>query len=302
MDGERAAGTVALVGPGRAGTTVVLALFEHGWTVSAVAGRTPTADTTVEAAAVLGAPASTVADAAEGADLVVVATPDAAVADAASRAVVSAEPGALVVHLAGSLGLGVFNAARRFRGDLRYGALHPLVSIPSVAEGLERLPGAWAAVAGDPEVERIAHLIGLRPFRIADADRPRYHAAAATAANHLVALLGQVERLAASCGVPFEAFMPLVRSAVDNAAALGPHDALTGPVARGDVATVNAHLAALPAEEHDAYVAMAREAMRLSGRYDDLLAAVLFGDDELPDRITDYDPGDPVALAGDGEE
>ncbi|MFZ4585151.1 MAG: DUF2520 domain-containing protein [Acidimicrobiia bacterium] len=282
-------GVLALVGPGRAGATVAFALVEQGWKVSAVAGRTPTADSTLETATLLQAEVALVPDAASGADLVIVATPDAAVADTAARAVVAAEPGALMIHLAGSLGLAAFHGAQRFRSDVRYGALHPLISIPSVQEGIDRLSGGWAAVAGDPQVEVLARSIGLHPFPIADADRPRYHAAAAVAANHLVALLGQVERLARLCDVPFESFLPLVRSAVDNAAELGPRSALTGPVSRGDAETVATHLASLPDDELDTYRALAREAMRLSGRYDDLMAAVLFGDDELPDRITEYD-------------
>ena len=59
--------------------------------------------------------------------------------------------------------------------------------------------------------------LGLHPFRVDDADRALYHAAAAIASNHLVALLGQVERLAATAGVPFDAFLPLVRASLDNA-------------------------------------------------------------------------------------
>jgi predicted short-subunit dehydrogenase-like oxidoreductase (DUF2520 family) len=88
------------------------------------------------------------------------------------------------------------------------------------------------------------------------------------ASNHLVALLGQVERLAADCGVPFEAFAPLVLASVQNAFSIGPANALTGPVARGDLATVEQHLRDLDPAERDAYRALAREAARLTGRRD----------------------------------
>jgi predicted short-subunit dehydrogenase-like oxidoreductase (DUF2520 family) len=103
-----------------------------------------------------------------------------------------------------------------------------------------------------------------------DADRATYHAAACVASNHVVALLGQAERLAAECGVPFEALARLARSSVDNAFALGPRAALTGPVARGDWSTIAAHLDALAPEERSAYRALAREALRLSGRDEEL--------------------------------
>jgi predicted short-subunit dehydrogenase-like oxidoreductase (DUF2520 family) len=161
------------------------------------------------------------------------------------------------------------------RPDLRFGALHPLQSFPSVSAGLERLPGTWAAVAGDPAVTRIAEELGLNPFPVPDSERTRYHAAAVVASNHLVALLGQVERLAAACGVPFEAFGALARASVDNAFALGPQDALTGPVERGDLATVEGHLASLDPGERDAYRALAREAARLTGRRDSALDRLL---------------------------
>ena len=106
----------------------------------------------------------------------------------------------------------------------------------------------------------------MRPFRVDAADRVRYHAAACVASNHLVALLGQVERLAAHAGVPFEAFLPLVTGTVENVDELGPAGALTGPVARGDDETVARHVDALPDDERDTYEALVREARRLAGQ------------------------------------
>jgi predicted short-subunit dehydrogenase-like oxidoreductase (DUF2520 family) len=257
-----------LIGPGRAGTTIALALVEEGWTVTSVAGRAPDAASTTAAVVALGAQASLVSDVGRGAAVVIVATPDGAIEQAVKTAEGSIEPGALVFHLAGSRGLDVFDAPLAKRTGVRVGALHPLQSFPSASVGLERLQGAWAAIAGDPEVADIAHSIGLRTFEIADADRTRYHTAAVVASNHLVALLGQVERLARSCDVPFEAFGPLVLASVQNSFSLGPADALTGPVARGDLATVEQHLRDLDPAERDAYRALAREAARLTGRRD----------------------------------
>ena len=108
----------------------------------------------------------------------------------------------------------------------------------------------------------------MRPFELDDADRTRYHAAAVVASNHLVALLGQVERLAASCDVPFEAFAPLAIASLQNVFHHGPAAALTGPVARGDLGTVEGHLRELDPAERDAYRSLAREAARLTGRRD----------------------------------
>jgi predicted short-subunit dehydrogenase-like oxidoreductase (DUF2520 family) len=261
--------TLALIGPGRAGTTIALGLLELGWDVVAVAGRAPDAASTTSAAAGLSSRPALVSEAARGAMLVVVATPDRAIEQTLLTAEPAIEPGALVIHLAGSRGLDVFDALLARRTGVRVGALHPLQSFPSTTVGLERLPGAWAAVAGDPAVADLARSLGLRPFALADADRTRYHTAAVVASNHLVALLGQVERLAASCDVPFEAFAPLVLASVRNAFELGgPAHALTGPIARGDLTTVELHLRELDPAERDAYRALAREAARLTGRRD----------------------------------
>jgi predicted short-subunit dehydrogenase-like oxidoreductase (DUF2520 family) len=156
--------------------------------------------------------------------------------------------------------------------------------LPSVSVGLDRLPGSWAAIAGDPQVRELADALELRPFVVPDEQRTRYHATAVVASNHLVALLGQVERLAVAAGVPFEAFAPLAEASVMNAFALGARAALTGPVARGDLATVAGHLRELPPSERDSYRALAREAARLADSRDT-------GLDRL---LADLLPGDPA--------
>jgi predicted short-subunit dehydrogenase-like oxidoreductase (DUF2520 family) len=83
------------------------------------------------------------------------------------------------------------------------------------------------------------------------------------ASNQLVALLGAVERVAASAGVPLDAFLDLVRGTVDNVAVLGPAGALTGPVARGDWDTVRGHLEAIPFDERPTYEALSAAALQL---------------------------------------
>ncbi|MGH9194032.1 MAG: DUF2520 domain-containing protein, partial [Acidimicrobiales bacterium] len=81
---------------------------------------------------------------------------------------------------------------------------------------------------------------------------------------HLVALLGQVERLSEAAGVPFEAYVDLAQATLDNVAALGPAAGLTGPAARGDEATIRRHLRALPPDERRAYRSLADAARRLA--------------------------------------
>jgi predicted short-subunit dehydrogenase-like oxidoreductase (DUF2520 family) len=106
--------------------------------------------------------------------------------------------------------------------------------------------------------------LGGRVVEVADGDRAAYHAAACIAANHVVALLGQVERVAASVGLDLESFLPLTRAAVDDVAALGAGAALTGPARRGDWATLSRHLDALPESERAGYQAGAALATRLA--------------------------------------
>ena len=236
-----------VIGAGRAGRALALALAQAGWRVGPVLGRD-----------------DDVAGAAAGVDLVVVATPDATIASVA--AAVDPVDTTVVAHMAGSLGLDVL-APHPHRA-----AVHPLVALPSAELGAERLTaGAWFAVAGSDAIatamaDRVVDDLGGRAFTVADDDRAAYHAAAVIASNHVVALLGQAERVAASVGVPFEAYLDLVRATLDNVVDLGPAAALTGPAARGDDATIERHLAAIDPSEREAYRAVAALARRLAGR------------------------------------
>ncbi len=238
--------TFGVIGPGRAGRSLVAALGAvDGFEPHGVLGR----HDPLERAAV-------------GVDLLVIATPDDVVAEVAR----SVEPvdTTVVVHLSGSLGLGALVPHRR------RGSVHPLVPLPTVDIGSERLrSGVPFAVAGDPMARHVVEALGGTPFEVADGDRTLYHAAAAIAANHLVALVGQVERLAGEVGLPLGAYARLMAAALDDAVALGPRRALTGPAARGDWDTVERHrgeLAALaaPRTELAAYDAMVGLARRLS--------------------------------------
>lgn len=270
--------TLALVGPGRAGTTVAAALRHHGWRVSGVAGRSPGAGSTRAAAEFLDAPVADISDVAMGADFVLVATPDTAIASAAVAASQSVRPDAFVFHLAGSLGIAAFDELHTARPDVRLGLLHPLRSLQcptSPASAASSLKGTWCATSGDESSTDVARVLGMRDFPLPDSQRVVYHSTAVVASNHLVALAGQVERLADASGVPFEAFVELMRTTIENVAAFGPVHALTGPVERGDLATVEAHLAAIPVGERPAYRALAREALKLVEVESPALAALL---------------------------
>lgn len=262
----------ALVGPGRAGTALTEALTRAGWTLTGVAGRVPDAPSTRAAADRFGVSPRAVGEVGRSTAVVVVATPDGVVAEVAAELAPCVEQGALVVHLAGSRGLEVFEKLAQARPDVRLGACHPLMTLAGTRADGERLRGAWFAVDGDPGASAVAEAAGGRVFRVAD--RVSYHAAACVASNHLVALMGQVERLAARAGVPAEAFLPLAEATLANVGERGVRASLTGPVARGDTDTVAAHLDALPESERPPYRAFAREALRLANLAPDAERAV----------------------------
>lgn len=232
--------SVRIIGLGRAGRSFERALREAGWAVEGL-GR-----------------GADVHAAATGVDLVMICTPDGAVGEVAS----AIGPGeAVVAHVAGSLTLDVLGAHRRV------GSLHPLMSLPNAEVGAARLrSNCWFAVAGtEPVVEAVVEALGGRSFGVPDEDRAVYHAAACVAANHLVALMGQVERLARSISVPPAAYVNLAAQSLANVEVLGAAEALTGPAARGDQGTIDRHLAHLPADERASYEAMVVEARRLAG-------------------------------------
>jgi predicted short-subunit dehydrogenase-like oxidoreductase (DUF2520 family) len=231
---------VRIIGPGRAGRSLHLALQRAGWSLQPLVGR-----------------GESVGGAAAAVDLVVIATPDAAVVEVANA--IEPVDGVAVAHLSGSLGLGVLGAHRD------RAVVHPLVALPDPDRGAERLVGAWYGLAEGGHgagAEVVAALAG-RSVTIAEDDWARYHAAAVIASNHLVALLGQVERVARSVGAPLEAYLDLARGSLADVAEIGPAAALTGPVRRGDHATVARHLEVLGPDEAPAYEAMSKEAARL---------------------------------------
>lgn len=172
-----------------------------------------------------------------GADLVLLAVPDAEIAAAAALIA----PGPLVAHLSGATGLGPL-------GDREAFSLHPLLSVTGAATSFA---GAFAAIDGTSPravsvAEALAATLGLRAFHVAAADRAGYHAAATVAANFLVTLEDFAERLAAQSGVPREALVPLATAALAGWASDGAA-ALTGPIARGDEATAAAQRVAVAA-------------------------------------------------------
>jgi len=231
----------SLIGPGRAGRSLAAALVDVGWEQSRIYRR-----------------GDDLTDAATDVDVCVIAVPDRSISSVAR----GVGPGdAVVVHLSGATPLSALGT------EHTAAALHPLQSLADPESGRMALRDAFFAVAGHTIARDIAQQISGKWFEIDDSDRALYHCAAAIASNHTVALLGQVERIATEVGVPLAAFEPLVRASLNNAFSLGPVEALTGPAARGDSATLEAHRAALGARhpnELHAYDALVELAQQLA--------------------------------------
>jgi len=210
------AGTrLAIIGRGRMGTALAVALGSAGYDVSGPLGR--------------GADGA-------AADAVLLCVPDAEIAGAAARIA----PGPLLGHCSGATGLDPLTPHEAF-------SLHPLMTV--TADGGD-FAGAGAAIAGSTPralgfASEVAHALGMRPVEIAQADRAAYHAAASIASNFLITLEAAAERVAGAAGVERAQLVPLVRATVENWARVGPERALTGPVARGDEATVERQRAAV---------------------------------------------------------
>ncbi|MGA0830322.1 MAG: Rossmann-like and DUF2520 domain-containing protein [Nitriliruptoraceae bacterium] len=239
----------ALVGPGRLGTLVALGLAAAGLRVERVAGGSDAARAALRAA-VAGLRDVAVEEVAQGVDVVVLAVPDAAVAEIVDhlvRADARGE-GQGVVHLSGALGLAPLRRAGL--AGAWTAACHPAVTAPAGSTDPSALHGATWAVTAVPGARERAHevveLLGGDPVDLAEADRPRYHAALAVASNAVGAAVVTARRLLGVAGVPDAARVlgPLAHASVDAALA-GGAAALTGPVVRGDAGTVRAHLAAI---------------------------------------------------------
>jgi predicted short-subunit dehydrogenase-like oxidoreductase (DUF2520 family) len=206
---------VHVIGTGRAGGAIRARLLERGVTVTD--GRVPD----------------------QGAGLVLLCVPDAVIGEVARAVPI----GPWIAHVSGATRLATLDPhERRF-------SVHPLQTLVR-ERGPEQLDGAWAAIGAETDAARdaagwLATVLGLRGFTIADADRALYHAAAVIGGNAIVTLHAAAVRLLREVGAPPEAIVPLMRRTIDN------EFELTGPIARGDWSTIEAHLAALEGRAPD---------------------------------------------------
>jgi predicted short-subunit dehydrogenase-like oxidoreductase (DUF2520 family) len=223
-------------------------LYDRGQPVVAVASRT--LENAGAAARFIGSrvEAVTYAELASRASRLLISVPDEALEDVAGMLHID---DGVALHTCGTKGTDALHLLQR-RG-IACGTLHPLQTFPGTGSGSAALQGIAFAISGDESAvewaEHIARLVDGKVLHVEAELRPLYHAAAVMASNYVIALLAGAQTLMDSAGIEqrdaLDALGPLVRTSVENALKLGPVQAITGPIQRGDARTVAAHENAL---------------------------------------------------------
>ena len=261
---------VGIIGPGRAGVGLALALARAGYLVRLYGRRKRAIPDPLEltvGAADAAPPPAWLAQA----GVVILAVRDDAIRPLAQTlARGGVRPEHVVLHLSGAQGQEALAPLVPSRAAL--GSLHPLQTISDPERAAERLKGAWAAVEGMPRAldaaERIARALGMRPFRLTGKAKAIYHAGAVFASNYFVVVEAVAQRLLRHAGLSdaeaWQALRPLVEGTLENLLHQQPTDALTGPVVRGDDATIRRHLESLTKDDALLYRALGRVALELA--------------------------------------
>lgn len=268
---------IAIVGAGVLGTALAILLKRAGYTITAISSRNRRRAQDAVAAVGEGEPCADPGSAARGADLVLLAVPDRAIAAVSLELASSGSlrKGAVVAHLAGGLPAGVL-AGVAAAGAAR-GSIHPLQSFADLQTAVRHLPEAFFFLEGDQEAVDVLRSVVValdgRPVEIDGSVKALYHAGAAAASNFLVTVVDYAVTLLFRAGVPRDAalgaLMPLIRGTVANLEAVGLPSALTGPIARGDTGTLRRHLRALEKQPGDLtrlYRSLARQTIEVALR------------------------------------
>ena len=262
---------IGIVGAGAVGTALGVALSRGGWPIHAVAsrdaGRRERFRSLVEVSRVFADPEPIL----DEVELIILTVPDDTIVPlAASLRMYS---GQAMVHTSGALGAEVLAPA--MAAGTQIGAFHPLVAFADTERAVAALHGATVAIEGDDQLAAMladmAEAVGATAVRLAEGSKAAYHAAAVLAAGGFVALLDAIAELGRVAGLDeagaLTVYGPLIEGTLGNARALGIRAALTGPMTRGDVGTLVAHLATLRAHAPgvlELYVAAARREIELA--------------------------------------
>ena len=243
----------SIIGAGRMGRTLGRLLARQGYRPAGISSRTLRAAR--QAASFIGGGEATASNprAAAAGSLILITTPDGAIAPLA-RELAAAKLSwnrKVVAHTSGALSSSALEPLAR--QGAKVASIHPLASVADPRGGLQNLEGVPFAIEGDPaavqDLRRIVQGLGGIPVTIPRQAKVLYHLIAVLMANDLVALLSYGIETARGLGLSrreaARLYLPLVRGTVENVARLGPVKALTGPVSRGDISTLRLHAEAL---------------------------------------------------------
>jgi len=265
---------IGIVGAGAVGTALGVALTRGGWPIAAVASRDPVRRERFRELVGGTRAFAEITPLLDEVELIVLAVPDDAIAPLARS--VRLYSGQALIHTSGALGAEVLEPA--MAAGTQVGSFHPLVAFADTERAVAALHGATIAVEGDDQLvallAEMAERIGATAVRLAPGTKAAYHAAAVLAAGGFVALLDAIAELGRIAGLDesgaLAIYGPLIEQTLGNARALGIRAALTGPMTRGDVGTLEAHLAALAVHAPDVLplyrAAAAREIALAEGR------------------------------------
>ena len=256
---------VGVIGAGRVGAVLAAALRRAGHEIVATAGESDASRGRI-AALLPGVRVAKPTDVARASELLLLTVPDDMLANVVTVLSHSGaiHEGQVVVHTSGRHGLAVLEPARAV--GARTIAMHPAMTFTGTDVDLPRLAGCVFGITAEPGDRELAEALvadlGGRPMWVPEDRRTMYHAGLAHGANHLVTLVSEAMEILSAAGAedPAATLRPLLTAALDNALEHGDA-ALTGPIVRGDVETVRAHVADLAAnapQTLSSYVAMAR--------------------------------------------
>lgn len=263
---------IVILGAGRLGAALACLAKDCGYPVAAV--TTGHQETAAAFSQATGIPAcrGNAAAAAQG-DMILLTVPDRILPVVLAELIAGQRlrPGQVLLHTSGVLTGEALAAARQF--GTAVGSMHPLQSFADLETARRNLAGSAVAIDGDPAAvnaaSRLARDLGGRILRVPPEERVLYHAAACIASNYLVALLHTAEKLLSRWTADeqdaLQALLPLINGTLRNVARQGTGAALTGPIVRGDAATVARHLQALPEEVLPVYKLLGQEVLQLAG-------------------------------------
>jgi predicted short-subunit dehydrogenase-like oxidoreductase (DUF2520 family) len=244
---------IGFVGAGAAATALAMGAAAAGRPIVGIVSRRASSSLALAAkvgkrARAFRAPAELAAEA----DLIIVGVPDRAIAEVARALAPGARRGLVVAHLSGALGSEALGRLRS--AGAAVASFHPLQTFPDREGGARRLAGAFVAIEGDraavSQLSALARAMRMVPFELPRANRALYHASAVLTSNATLALFDlAVALFSRATGLAparaSAALLPLFNATAENLRSLGLPRALSGPVARGDVATIERHLRAL---------------------------------------------------------